>query len=359
MRRRSRLVAAALPLLMLLTLLLTTCGGSAGTQLADAGAHLQSVRGVAASVYAQGLPNASAIAFDADGRLWVATAAYADAGTDAVYFVDTVGSTPERVIADAHTPLGLLWYDDALYVAAAGGVEAYSGFSGTSFAEHHTVVDLPDGVGEVNGLAMSTDGRISLGVSAPCDACTPDSTYSAAVLSFLPDGSDLRVDAGGIRAPVGLAYFPGTTELFVTMNQRDDLGDATPGDWLSIVSPGQEWGFPGCYGQATEDCKSKPGPVAALDPHAAVSGVAIVTGDLGPSVGTAALVAEWAKGVVLLVPLQADGSAAAGAPRTFLTGIKSPVAIALRSDGSVFVADWATGTVYRVTATSQTALTAP
>ena len=84
-----------------------------------------------------------------------------------------------------------------------------------------------------------------------------------------------------------------------------------------------------------------------------------MTGELGPSVGTAALVAEWAKGVVLLVPLDADGSAAAGATRTFLTGVQSPVAIALRADGSVFVADWATGTVYRITATSQTALTAP
>ena len=59
------------------------------------------------------------------------------------------------------------------------------------------------------------------------------------------------------------------------------------------------------------------------------------------------------------MPLEADGSAATGAARPFLTGIQSPVAIAVRADGSVFVADWATGTVYRVTATSQTALTAP
>jgi len=59
------------------------------------------------------------------------------------------------------------------------------------------------------------------------------------VVSFLPDGSDLRVEAGGIRAPVGLAYYPGTNDLFVTMNQRDDLGAQTPGDWLAVVRAGQ------------------------------------------------------------------------------------------------------------------------
>ncbi len=132
-----------------------------------------------------------------------------------------------------------------------------------------------------NGLALDPDGRIQLGISAPCDHCTPASELSGAVVSFLPDGTDLRVDASGIRAPIGLAYFPDTSTLFVTMNQRDDLGDQTPGDWLSIVQPGQSWGFPDCYGQSSGSCAGKPGPVAALDAHAAVSGVAIVTGELG------------------------------------------------------------------------------
>ena len=189
-------------------LLATGCRANPA-KVVDIGADLQGADALQASVYAQGLTNAAAMAFDPDGRLWVATAAFDDAGTDAVYVVEQSGSTPVAVISDAHTPLGLLWVGDTLYVAATGGVTAYSGFDGTTFVEHHTVVALPADVGEVNGLALSSDGRISLGVSAPCDACTPTSEDSAAVLSFLPDGSDLRVDASGIRAPIGLAYFPG------------------------------------------------------------------------------------------------------------------------------------------------------
>ena len=178
----------------------------------------------------------------------------------------------------------------------------------------------------------------------------PTTEDAAAVLSFLPDGSDLRVVAGGIRAPVGLAYYPGTDDLFVTMNQRDDLGDATPGDWLSVVRDGQAWGFPDCYGQGGSACVGSPTPVAVLDKHAAVSGVAIVTGGLGASIGPSALVAEWATGLVLRVALTHDGATYAGTVEPFLTGLAKPVPVVTAPDGSVFVGDWGTGTVYRIAA---------
>jgi glucose/arabinose dehydrogenase len=216
-----------------------------------------------------------------------------------------------------------------------------------SFASHRTVLTLPDGVGEVNGLVRSPDGRFVLGVSAPCDACTPTSPYAAAVVSFLPDGSDLRVEASGIRAPVGLAYLPGTSDLLVTMNQRDDLGTATPGDWLSLVRSGQAWGFPACYGQGGSACDGVPQPIATLDAHAAASGVAIVK-DLGSLPGSAAIVAEWAKGVVLRVALTAQGDTYRGTTVPFLTGMTNPVPLATAPDGTLFVGDWGTGTVYRV-----------
>ena len=299
-------------------------------------------------MYATGLPHISAIAFDAQSRLWAATAEYSDAGGDAVYLVASSGATPQKVIDSLHTPLGLLWIDQTLYVASKEKVETYTGFDGSAFASHTAVVTLPANVGEVNGLVRAPDGRIQLGISAPCDHCTPTLAQSAAVISFARDGTDQRVDASGIRAPIGLAYYPGTDDLFVTMNQRDDLGDATPGDWLSIVRPGQSWGFPDCYGQGGDGCSGVPSPVAVLDQHAAVDGVAIITGQLGSSVGTAAIVSEWATGKLLRVDLTKKGSSYAGTVTTFLTGMKNPVPVVLASD-ALFTGDWTTGTIYRIT----------
>ncbi len=322
---------------MATALVATACGGSggAGSDLVDVGAGLKGRAGLHAAVYAKGLANASALALDPQGRLWVATADY-DAGNDEVYVVDSAGAAPKQVLSGLDSPLGLLWHDGALYVASIAGVDRYDGFDGAAFARHRSLLALPEGVGLPGGLVLGPDGRMRLGISAPCDSCEPEQDWSAAVLSFLPDGADVRVEATGIRAPVGLAYYPGTADLFVTMNQRDDLGDATPGDWLSIVKPEQDWGFPDCYGQ----CSSTPQPTAVLDKHAAVSGVAIVNG--------AAIVAEWAVGRVQRVALTktADGYAATVTP--FLTGVKQPVPVLAGPNGDVFVGDWATGTIYRV-----------
>jgi glucose/arabinose dehydrogenase len=168
------------------------------------------------------------------------------------------------------------------------------------------------------------------------------------VVSFLPDGGDLRVEAGGIRAPVGLAYVPGTSDLFVTMNQRDNLGDQTPGDWLAVVRQGQAWGFPDCFGQAGSACAGVPKPTAVLDKHAAVSGLAIVTGGLGPAVGTSALVAEWATGKVQRAALARQGADWTATVSPFLTGVKSPVALLVAHQSTLLVGDWSTGTVYAV-----------
>ena len=323
-------------------------GSGATSSLVDIGDGLSGPSGLVASTYAAGLAHVAAFAFDDSGRLWVSTAAYQDDGTDAVYLVATPGATPVAIVREQHTPLGLLWHDGELYVAAKGRVDAYSDLTGSSFAKHRTVLVLPDGVGEVNGLVASPDGRLVLGISAPCDSCKPTSPYAAAVVSFRPDGTDLRVEASGIRAPTGLIY-SSTGQLYVTMNQRDDLGDATPGDWLGIVEHGQDWGFPDCYGQDDEACTSAPRPVGVLDQHAAASGVALAERGFGTVVGASAFVAEWAKGVVMRVAIDAAGTASASATgEPFLTGFKNPVPVATAPDGSLLVGDWGSGIVYRI-----------
>jgi len=191
-----------------------------------------------------------------------------------------------------------------------------------------------------------------LGISAPCDHCTPASAMSAAIVSFRSDGSDVRVDASGIRAPIGLAYVPGTSDLLVTMNQRDDLGSKTPGDWPALVHRGDRWGFPDCYGQGGSVCAGVPSPVAVLDKHAAVDGLVFLPGQLGARFGRSALVAEWASGKVQRVTLDKRGSRYAGAVTPFLTGLKNPVPLAVGADGAVLVGDWTAGAIYQVTATA-------
>jgi glucose/arabinose dehydrogenase len=345
------------PKVLALVVALTACCASFASASADAangtvsiGAGLRGPSGLRASVYTTGLKQASALATDAQGRVWVATAAASDKGKDAIYLVTAASANPRKVVTDVHTPLGLLWVGDTLYVSQTGGVLALRGFDGTAFTSRTTIVPFAQGTGEVNGIAMGPDGRLYVGISSPCDSCTPKGTYSASVVSFLPDGSDVQIFARDIRAPVGLAFYPGTDDLFVSMNQRDDLGKKTPGDWLSLVRSGQSWGFPSYYGQSGARYASMPKPVAVLDKHAAVSGVAMVTGQLGAEVGTGAAVAEWVKGTVKLVRLTATGDGYTGTTESFLSGFANPVPVMLDAHGALYVGDWTSGKVYRITA---------
>jgi glucose/arabinose dehydrogenase len=167
-------------------------------------------------------------------------------------------------------------------------------------------------------------------------------------VSFRPDGRDLRLYAARIRAPFGLAFKPGTSDLFVTMNQRDDLGDRTTGDALAIVSPGTNWKFPACYVRGGPACAGVPRPIALLDKHAAVGSVVILTGQLGRATSSTALVAEWQAAKVQRVTLAKASGGYTGSVSPWLTGLQHPLALIVTRTRSVLVGDWGTGTIYRI-----------
>jgi glucose/arabinose dehydrogenase len=316
--------------------------------LVSIGAGLKGPAGLTATIYAKGPPTTAAFAFDPQGRLWLTAAGLESHAEDGVYVIAKPGGRALKVVAGLDDPLGLAWYHERLYVASVGRVDVFSGFNGTRFAQHSKLLDGPVARGENNLLVMAPDGRFVMGVTATCDHCTPASRFSGSIVSFRPDGSDLRLYASRIRAPFGLAYLPGTSDLFVTMNQQDDLGARTPGDWLALVREGEDWRFPECYGQGGSACAGVPAPTAVLDKHAAVGGLAIVTGQLGPDLGTSAIVPEWQLGKVQRVALRGTGSDYEGSVTPFLTGIRNPLAITLAPDSSLLVGDWATGTIYRI-----------
>jgi glucose/arabinose dehydrogenase len=327
----------------------SAAGGSpTASQLVPIGAGLMGPPGLKATIYAQGPPTLATFDFDPDGRLWLTAAGLETHTQDGVYLVAKAGAPAQRVISGLNDPLGLDWYAGRLYVSSVGRVDAYWGFNGTSFTGHREILKGPLAEGENNLLVTAPDGRFLMGVSATCDHCVPTSQWDGSIVSFRPDGSDLRVYASRIRAPVGLALFPGTSDLFVTMNQQDNLGALTPGDTLGIVREGQQWGFPECYGQGGPACAGVPNPVAVLDKHAAVGGVAIETGQLGPSIGTSALVAEWNVAKVQRVALTRTGSGFQGTVTPFLTGMAHPLTLTFAPDRSLLVGDWATGKIYRI-----------
>lgn len=336
------------------------CGGAgnaagksaAKNGLVSIGAGLKGPAGLEATVYARGIPQMSAFAFDASGRLWVTRSGASTHGSDGVYLVAKRGATPVKVIpAKAlNGPLGLVWVGNKLYVSSLGKVTAFAGLAGHRFASETTILAGPVKGGENNNLVRAPDGSLLMGISSTCDHCTPKSKWAATIVSFRPDGSDLQIYARRIRAAYGLAFYPGTSKLFASVNQRDDLGARTPGDWLVFVRQGEDWGFPACYGQGGAACKDVPAPVGVLDTHAAAGGVAILTSQLRGRYRSSALVAEWVHGKVRRVALERTPTGYRGSVSTFLTGLQNPLPVVAAPDGSVLVGDWGRGIIYRISA---------
>jgi glucose/arabinose dehydrogenase len=67
------------------------------------------------------------------------------------------------------------------------------------------------------------------------------------VQEFDADGSNRRTFATGLRNPVGIAFYPGTDDLYVVVNERDGMGDELVPDYLTRVRRGGFYGWPYSY----------------------------------------------------------------------------------------------------------------
>jgi glucose/arabinose dehydrogenase len=177
---------------------------------------LDVARGYAAELYATGLRRPTALAFGPGGIL------YATQEGGEVVAVGR-GTTSPRVLARGFaTPLGLAWAGSTLYVAAQGSVHRLVVRGRRVTSRRAVVRGLPFGRHQQDTIALGPDGRLYLGSGSTCDVCRERDRRSAAVLSFRPDGGDLRVVARGLRNPYGLAFQPGTGALYASDNGRDD-----------------------------------------------------------------------------------------------------------------------------------------
>jgi glucose/arabinose dehydrogenase len=168
---------------------------------------------------ASGIPYATNVSFDRRGGMWVTSGApFAQQG-DGVWYVAHAGARPVHVIRATMTALGLTWFRGRLYVTstrgqATGIVARYSGFDGRAFAHRRVIIPaISVGRHGLGTIAPGPNGRLYLGAGAEQDALAGGHETSGTVVSFKGDGSDLRIEATGLRGPFGLAFIPGTASL--------------------------------------------------------------------------------------------------------------------------------------------------
>jgi glucose/arabinose dehydrogenase len=317
-------------------------------------------KGFAASVYARGLAQPTAMAFGPDGRLYVTQ----NAGS-----VVAIGASrrPTRFAYGFTVPLGLAWLGRTLYVSRSGGVDSVRlAASGAAVGRRTVLSHLPFEEHQQDNVVVGRDGRLYLGNGSTCDVCLERDPRSASILSFRPDGSGLRVVATGLRNPYGLAVQPSTGRLFASVNGQDKLGTGEPAEMVVLVRQGRFFGWPRCWPSFAQlrlvgSCGGTTPPVAYLEPHSSADGMAFSTGTSFPAAYRGDLfVAEWGEYLshrhgrkLVRVPFDAHGRPLARRATTFATGFDHPLAVAVDPEsGDLLVADWGRGTIYAIRRTA-------
>jgi glucose/arabinose dehydrogenase len=107
-------------------------------------------------------------------------------------------------------------------------------------------------------VVFTKDGQhllVSVGSGSNVDNADthPREFHRADILEYTPEGKFLQVYAHGIRNCVGEAINPTTGQLWCSVNERDDLGNHLVPDYVTSVPEGSFFGWPWYYMGGHED----------------------------------------------------------------------------------------------------------
>ena len=294
---------------------------------------------------------------------------------------DGVAETRTAFLENLTSPFGMALVGDTLYVANADAVVSFPYQTGQTriTAAAGRLAVLPAGRNHhwTKSLVASADGRrlyVGVGSNSNIGENGLDEEVGRAAIHEIDiaTGAD-RIFASGLRNPVGLAWQPDSGNLWVAVNERDELGNDLVPDYMTSVTPGGFYGWPWSYYGQTVDTRVEPRnpdmvaralrPDYALGAHTASLGLTFGEGGLFPArYRGGAFVGQhgsWNRTPrtgyrVIFVPFAAG--VPSGPPEDILTGFLNeqdqamgrPVGVELDRAGALLVADDVGNVIWRV-----------
>jgi glucose/arabinose dehydrogenase len=352
-------------------------------------------KGFKVDLYATGLDNPRLLRVAPNGDLFLA-----ESSTGKIKVFRGVGADgrPQQTSVFAtglNLPFGIAFYPSGpdpkwIYVGNTDGLVRFPYQNGDLKARgpQENLAELPGG-GRLRGgghwtrdVIFSKDGTklfASVGSHSNVDDSDthPEEFHRADVLQFTPEGKFVKVYAWGLRNCVGEAINPITGELWCSTNERDGLGNNLVPDYVTHVQEGGFYGWPWYFmggprggvqdprhkGKHPELQSNVLTPDILVNPHFASLEMFFYEGSQFPAEfkgdGFAAEHGSWNRKdrsgyEVIRLPMK-DGHAT-GEYEDFLTGFVTadgkvwgrPVGVAEAKDGSLFVSDDGSRSIWRV-----------
>jgi glucose/arabinose dehydrogenase len=354
-------------------------------------------KGFKVELYASDLDNPRLIRFAPNGDLFLAESA---SGKIRVFRGVGPDGRPKQVSVFAsglEQPFGIAFYPSGsdpqwVYIGDTGEVLRFPYRNGDLVARGPAqhLAYVPSG-GHLRGgghwtrdLAFTQDGSkllVSVGSHSNVDDpdTHPEEFHRADVLEFTPEGKFLEIYAWGLRNCVGEAINPTTGQLWCSTNERDALGNNLVPDYITHVQEHGFYGWPWFYmggpsggrwdprhqGKHPELQSKVITPDILLEPHFASLEMTFYEGSQFPAEykgdAFAAEHGSWNRAQragyeVIRLPMH-DGHAS-GEYEDFLTGFTvgngdgdvwgRPVGVAVAPDGSLFVSDDGSRSIWHV-----------
>ena len=352
-------------------------------------------KGFKVELYATGLDNPRLIRTAPNGDLFLAESATGKIKVFRGVSPDGKATQISDFAVGLHQPFGIAFYPAGpnpawVYIGNTDGIVRFpykiGDLTATGPAQH--LANLPGG-GRLRGgghwtrdLVFSNDGTklfASVGSHSNVDDSDthPEEFHRADVLEFTPEGKFIKVYASGLRNCVGEAINPITGELWCSTNERDGLGNNLVPDYITHVQEDGFYGWPWFYfngpsggiqdprqiGKHPELQSKVITPDILVNPHFASLEMLFYEGRQFPAEfkgdGFAAEHGSWNRAQragyeVIRLPMK--NGHATGEYEDFLTGFVlpdgtvwgRPVGVAEANDGSLFVSDDGSKSIWHV-----------
>lgn len=292
--------------------------------------------------------------------------------------------TKSVYLKNLNQPFGMEIVNNKFYVANTDAVleYPYDPQNSTQSSPGKKIVSLPGKGRHWTRNILTNAAKDKLYISVGSSSNVAEDGFDkeirrAGILQVTLDGSNEKVYASGLRNPVGMDWAPGTNTLWAAVNERDELGDDVPPDYLTGVKEDGFYGWPYSYfgqhidprirqeDQRPDLVQKAIVPDVALGTHTAALGMLFYEGKAFPSsYQGGAFVAQhgsWNRShlagyKVVFVPF--SNGQPSGKPQDFLTGFiandeKSevygrPVGLAELPDGSLLVTDDGGSRIWKV-----------
>jgi glucose/arabinose dehydrogenase len=356
------------------------------------GAWPQVLPGFKIERLATGIKNPRLLRTAPNGDIFIA-----DSGANQILVMHGVGQgsgtiAPQVFAIGLEQPFGIAFYPPGpnpkyIYIGNTGSVVRFPYANGdlkASGPSEMIVNNIPSG-GRLTGgghwtrdVIFSADGK-KMFVSVGSHSNVTDDAQEvrrADILEFNPDGTSERIYASGIRNPVGITFNPATGVMWASVNERDEIGDNLPPDYITHVQEGGFYGWPWYYIGPNEDprlagkhpeLKSKViVPDVLVQPHSASLEMTFYTGNQFPAEyrgdAFAAEHGSWNRDKrtgykIIRVPMK--NGKATGEYEDFVTGFVAadenvwgrPVGVTVAADGSLIFSDDGSNSIWRVSYT--------